>query len=366
MTVLVDATTAEHAVGIRTVTDGFLAGLANSALVADVVITVGPTTTLPLSVEAKRVALARTRPGRLVFQRFALPAYAQVMCKRDERPNTLLLLDAYAPIFRQRGLRYTAYVHDTLPLTDSYLWARSRRLPKSLGFASLRWTDAQLLTSSEHNADQIRHLLGAKAHVVPYGCGQLTDSQADGFLSRGPLPRANYILYIGALEERKNTETAIEAFKLARSSLPAGLSFVIVGRPRERYGQQIRDRIASLPASAGIRLLEKVDRVAAVDLIGRAAALVFPSRAEGFGLPVLEALASGTPVVASDIPEISSWAGSTVSYVPPTDASGMAAAIIATLTGDGPSARAGQELAAGYRWKTFADAALAFTREAAV
>jgi glycosyltransferase involved in cell wall biosynthesis len=358
VTILVDVTTAEHAVGIGVVTEGLLNGLSRSSLRDEVRIVAGPRLHIDSSLHVSRLALAKTRIGRLAFQRLLLPAYARSF-KPSSSTDAVLLLDAYAPIFGSRLLSCTAFVHDILPLTHPHYWAPSKRRVKAMAFASLRRAHPQLLTSSTHNAEQIQKHLGLPARVALFGCGQITDDEADRYLHTGPAARGKHIVYIGAIDERKNIHGLIEAFKLVRASLPVeDVELVLIGQPREQYGREIVDSINSLPASSAVRLLTSVTQKQAIELVAHAASLVFPSQAEGFGLPVLEALALGTPVVASDIPEIRSWAGSTVTYAPPSDPVALASAIDAAVRGAGPTPSEGQELARSYRWKTFAETVL--------
>ena len=91
-----------------------------------------------------------------------------------------------------------------------------------------------------------------------------------------------------------------------------------------------------------------------LDAVARASALIFPSLAEGFGLPVLEALALGTPVVASNIPSIRSWAGDAATYFDPHDPETWSAAIQTATRASTEMRREGQRLALGYRWSACA------------
>ena len=81
-----------------------------------------------------------------------------------------------------------------------------------------------------------------------------------------------------------------------------------------------------------------------------ATALLFPSTAEGFGLPIVEALALGTPVVASDLPGIRSWADDAILYAPSTRPLDWLEPIATTVTSDPVHRRSGQEFAKRFRW----------------
>ena len=94
-------------------------------------------------------------------------------------------------------------------------------------------------------------------------------------------------------------------------------------------------------------------------MISQATALVFPSVAEGFGLPILEALALGTPVVARHIPEIASWAHDSIAYASDREDS-WTESIEAAIDSSDSTRRAGQEFVRRYRWGTCAQQLLDF------
>lgn len=359
LALLIDATTAEHTRGIRTVILGILGELPHVAR-GDTIVAVGPNLPSVEGLPLRRVALAETRPGRLLYQRLLLPLDASRLGARGRRVDRVLLLDSYAPLVRMpRHLRYAALVHDVLPLTHPHFWPLAKRLVKQSAFSSLRRARATVFTSTEYNAWEIERLLGLTARVTRFGCGQLTDSEADA-ARISPLPEPEpYLLYLGALEPRKNVLSLIEMFDLV-PSLGRDFSLRLVGAGDPVYRAAIEARIAASPNRDRIEIVPTAGRDVALRLLRHATALILPTLAEGFALPVLEALALGTPVVASDIDPIRSWAGDAVLYARPSHPGEWLEPIAAAAATDEAHRRSGQALAAAYRWRPCAEEMLTF------
>lgn len=117
-----------------------------------------------------------------------------------------------------------------------------------------------------------------------------------------------YLLFIGTLEPRKNLERLIEAFDLLYASSKSfrGLQLVIAGGRGWKH-ERVLKKIIHAKAGPNIRYVGYVSHNDKIDLLKNAAAFVFPSLNEGFGLPVLEAMALGAPVIAGNsgaLPEI--------------------------------------------------------------
>jgi glycosyltransferase involved in cell wall biosynthesis len=360
MTLLVDATTAQHARGIRTVTIGILNELPHLAP-HDTIVAAGPDLRHVDSLRLRRVGLARHRPGRLLYQRLLLPLDIARLSNSHERVDRVLLLDSYVPMVRpQRDVRYASLVHDVLPLTHPHFWPVAKRLVKRSAFRSLRSARATLFTSTEYNAREIQRLIGADARVVRFGCGQLRDDEADNACT-SPLPeREPYLLHVGALEPRKDVLSLLSAFERAGPLLGDNLSLTLVGKGSRAYTAMLEERLARSACRERVRIVRRASRETTLRLLARASALVFPSLAEGFGLPILEALALGTPVVASDIPEIRSWAEDSVLYAPPGHPEGWAESIGAAIDSGEAKRRAGQAFARDYRWRTCTNEMLSF------
>ncbi len=119
-----------------------------------------------------------------------------------------------------------------------------------------------------------------------------------------------YILSVGRLEEKKNTKTIIEAFELLKTKI-SDLKLILVGRPGSGY-LLIREAIDNSDYKKDILEIGFVDDI--VDIVKNAQVFVFPSLYEGFGIPVLEAMAMGVPVVASDIEALHEVGGKALVY----------------------------------------------------
>ena len=147
--------------------------------------------------------------------------------------------------------------------------------------------------------------------------------------------RQDYVLLIGAIEERKNPLLAADAAEAA------GRRLVVAGPERDRsLAARLRER------GADVRGFVPKDEL--VRLTQEAAAVVFPTRHEGFGLPVAEAMAAGTPVLATPDPAVREVGGDAVAYA---EAGEFAGALAAVLADSDRWARAGLERAQELSWR---------------
>ena len=140
--------------------------------------------------------------------------------------------------------------------------------------------------------------------------------------SSSPYPR--YMLYVGTLQPRKNIMRMIEAF--AQAKLHPDTHLLIGGRTGW-LSQPLQQRIDELDMADRIHLLGFVPDEQLYGLMAGARAFVFPSLYEGFGMPVLEAMASGTPVITSTTSALPEVAGDAALLVDPTDVNAIAAAM---------------------------------------
>lgn len=362
MTTFVDATTSEHARGIGTVIDRVIDEMSNDARV---LIARGPSPR-PDGPPPHTVNIAGTRPGRLLYQRLLLP-FDVARLKRDGAAiDRIVLLDAYIPLPLAREAsraEYAVLVHDVLPLTHPQFWPPAKRLVKRAAFGSLQRARPLVFTSTRHNAAEIQRLLEIEARVVPFGCGQLSDLESEAARHDPLAERDQYIVAIGAFDPRKNLFALLESFdQLQRLEPRLALHLVggspVVGGGSQSYEAQLRERVARSAAADRIVIHRDLDRVETIRLITHASALAHPSLAEGFGLPIIEALALGTPVVASDLPEIRSWAGDAIRYASPHEPSDWIEPLLTSALVTDEQRRAGQDFARAFRWKACANSLL--------
>ena len=212
-----------------------------------------------------------------------------------------------------------------------------------------------------------------RVRVIPLGPGQESAQEAaDAPSSASPGVPAGYALSVGTLEPRKNLETLLEAWRALRRRRPgsgvAGAPPLVLCGQFGWKAEGLRRRVEAARAEGWLHHLGYVDEPTLAALYRGARLFVFPSRYEGFGLPVLEAFTAGVPVVASDLPVLRELAGDAVLYAPPLDPEAWVRQVERLL--DDPElartlAGAGRERAARYTWERAAELHVEVFREAA-
>jgi glycosyltransferase involved in cell wall biosynthesis len=217
----------------------------------------------------------------------------------------------------------------------------------------------RVLCASTAVRDRIIHHLGidgAKVVAAPWGVSAPF---------RGPTAarEGRYILFVGRWEARKGLEVLHGALHEA-AARGQRLPLVLAGGP----GWGTESTLAALLAEPEVDAVTDPSDEQLAALYAGALALAYPSRMEGFGFPVAEAMACGCPVIASDLPEIRAWAEDAPLYVPSGDRGRLADAL--TLLATEPRrrdemARKGKSIAAGLTWDAHGEA-VAATIEAAL
>jgi alpha-1,3-rhamnosyl/mannosyltransferase len=168
-----------------------------------------------------------------------------------------------------------------------------------------------------------------------------------------------YILFVSTIEPRKNLDVLISAFERVADDGYTG-HLVVVGR----VGWKAEGTVTRMKKSrhaAKIRHLDYVDRSDLAALYGHADLFVMPSLYEGFGLPILEAMASGTPVIAANSSSLPEVGGTAARYFAPDNPDALAREILAVVNDDGEAARLaaeGRERSRRFDWAESATATL--------
>lgn len=190
---------------------------------------------------------------------------------------------------------------------------------------ALRYSRA-LLAISEHTKQDALHLFHVRPNKIT-----VTPLAASFALSEEayPLPLAPIILCVGTLEPRKNIERVVRAFNLVKPQV-SDARLILVGR----WGWQsegIKAAIAQSPYKHDIQVLERINNAQKKSIYQQAAVLVFPSLYEGFGLPPLEAMSVGTPVIVSAVASLPEVVGDAGLVVDPLSVPDIGTAILKIL-----------------------------------
>lgn len=228
-------------------------------------------------------------------------------------------------VLPQRRGRRVVTVHDLSCLRVPEYHPRSRVLHARLSLTLAVRAAHALIVPSRQTRDDLRDLLGVPAEkiwVIPDAPAPAfrprSGSEIAPVLDRYGLTAKGYLLFVGNLEPRKNLVALLRAYEALYERGDDPPPLVLVGGEGWR-NREIRARLRASPCAAAIRRLGYVDEHEIPALTSGAACVVCPSLYEGFGLPPLEAMASGVPVVVSDIPALREVVGEAALVADPRD-----------------------------------------------
>lgn len=227
-----------------------------------------------------------------------------------------------------------ATVYDAIPLSHpEWTNPRLRRLKNWLLKDWVRRADLVIAISEAAVPELMQHyrIPRARIRVVPLGVGEhwfevAEAARVERVLRKHSLHRG-YFLHVGTLQPRKNLDSLISAYERLPHAIRSQRQLVLVGK----YGwnvEALRGRLEALQSGGRVVWLDYVEHDELRPLYAGAVGFVYPSLAEGFGLPMLEAMATGLRVVASDLPALREVGGPHADYVSPRDIDAIGDAMV--------------------------------------
>jgi glycosyltransferase involved in cell wall biosynthesis len=250
---------------------------------------------------------------------------------------------------QRHGVRTTT-VHDLVPLHfPELVHPRTHRLHTAKLRNAVRTCDV-IFANSRFTADDLQERLSFprdRIHVAYPGI-------ESRFRPEGPRAAldAPYVLSVATLEPRKNLDTLARAFQVVRGSRPE-LVLAVAGTEAPPGTPE-----SSRPGGEGVRLLGFVSDDELAQLYRGAAAFAYPSIYEGFGMPIVEALASRVPVVSSAHPSLDEASGDVAVRADPSDPEAFADGIETALAADQDRLDAGVRHAQQFSWEACGEAVL--------
>jgi glycosyltransferase involved in cell wall biosynthesis len=324
----------------------------------------GPPEKVPPSVRVHSIPLRPGHLGKVHFEQLAFPRICH------EIKATVAHVPYWGPPLRS-PVPLVVTVHDLATvLLREYRRGWGQRLYNALVTAGARGADHIITDSLSSKQDIIRHLGIPAEKITPIYLAAGPQYKADSeflldmaVLRKYELPDF-YILYLGGYGLHKNVTTLLHAFTYVAQALGEDYPLVLAGRKPDPANPNLPDYADYIRRSnlvedvRWIGFVEEEDKPA---LYRGAMCFVFPSRFEGFGLPPLEAMACGVPVVTTTATSLPEVVGDAAFTVEPDDARGMAGAIISTVIQDqfaDKLRQKGIEQAAKFNWEKTATATL--------
>jgi len=265
-------------------------------------------------------------------QAFASLTRMPITIKLPKESGVDIYHSTYTLPVRMKGVPNVVTVHDVIPLIFPYFTEVNIEWYRNVFLASIKYADI-IFTVSEHSKNDLCNLFGIpdKKIIVTYQSVSIPDNlkNMDINVIQGVLKKTygltagQYFLFYGAIEPKKNVMRILQAMSMSKTDMP----IVIVGKNGWLYHDvEIYLKQAKRMQAKRIRI-EYVSFWMLMYLLKGARGLVFPSIYEGFGLPVLEAMQMGCPVITSNTSSLPEVGGDAVHYVNPLNIYEIAEAI---------------------------------------
>jgi glycosyltransferase involved in cell wall biosynthesis len=248
--------------------------------------------------------------------------------------------------------RTVSTFHDLFVITGEYSTPEFRARFAEQARQAARRSDL-IIAVSRFTAGQVEEFLAvepSRIRVIPHGVHVSSEDSA----ARHNLTRQNLVLFVGAIQRRKNVRALVQAFE----RMPASWRLALAGAADGFGAAEELQAVESSPRKRDIDVLGYVTRTELEALYRRARIFAFPSLDEGFGMPVLDAMANSVPVITSRRSALPEVAGDAALLVNPDDPEEIAAALVRLASDEDLCdhlARRGRERALQFSWESALD-----------
>jgi glycosyltransferase involved in cell wall biosynthesis len=266
----------------------------------------------------------------------------------------------FGPFNLPRHIKRITAIHDLTPILFPQYHRWHSQLLQKLFLQSILRRASLILSNSRHTTrDLEQHYPFTQGRIATIHLGPQPGFQPQrsrDFLEAQHIRQA-YWLAVGTIEPRKNLVRLLAAYRLFRERTAESAPLVIVGQ-RGWKAEAFYEALEAHPFREDILLVGFVPDQALAELYSHAIGLVYPSEYEGFGLPVLEALACGCPVICSAVSSLPEVGGELAYYVDPYDVESIAQQMMALHALPAPARAdlkaAAAAWAAGFSWQRYA------------
>jgi glycosyltransferase involved in cell wall biosynthesis len=264
-----------------------------------------------------------------------------------DRPDVLWMPVHNMPLIRRKNLKTVITVHDlAFKIFPQYFTKKDLAKLNKLSDMAIRNSDHIIAVSECTKKDILKfypEIRAEKISVIYHGFDagifkqKMSDEDVEELSKSYKLKTKNYLLYVGAIQPRKNLEVLIEAFEKIKSdpiSPQDELKLVIAGAPAWKYNGII-EKINKNKFSKDIIITGNLGFEKIAELYRNAKIFIFPSLYEGFGIPVLEAMASETPVICAENSSLIEAGGKAALYFKTGDSQDLADCITRVMEDSG-------------------------------
>jgi len=231
----------------------------------------------------------------------------------------------FGPFLLPSKTKRVTVIHDITPILFPNYHNSASHYVHKLFLPRITKNADLIITNSEHTKnDLVEHYPNAKGktEVVYLGKENQFVPTEDASILKKYKINQTYLLFVGTLEPRKNLLVLVKAFDLLKKTITTPLQLVLAGKMGWK-SEELQNAIEASEFKSDIIVTGYVEREELPVLYSMAKIFVYPSFYEGFGLPVLEAMACGTPVVSSDTSSLPEVGGNAALYFSPNDVNAL-------------------------------------------